>query len=209
VNRRYARCWFAVPAGILAAILGVTTVLAATSWTVRPGGRVSMRSGKFILTDTTTAQAPTCQSSAFTGTLKGGSGLPGTGIGSITAVGFTNCSSPLGFGFTLQARDLPWQLNFSSYSATAGVVTGSLSHLQMKLTFPSCTAVIDGTSGTASDGIVKFRYTNSTGVLRTRTTGGTLHFYNVRGCAGLVVTGDSATISATYTLSPKQTITSP
>ena len=88
-------------------------------------------------------------------------------------------------------------------------MTGSISHLQMKLSFTGCTAVIDGTSGTASDGSVKVRYTNSTGVLRTRTTGGTLHFYNVRGCAGLVVTGDSATISATYTLSPKQTITSP
>ena len=209
MSKRYARSLFAIAAAVLAAILGVTTVLAATSWTVRPGGRVSMRSGKFILTDTTTAQAPTCQSSALSGTLKSGSGLPGTGIGSITTAGFTNCTSPLGFRFTLQARDLPWHLNFSSYNATAGVVTGSISHLQMKLTFPSCTAVIDGTSGTASDGIVKVRYTNSTGVLRTRTTGGTLHFYNVRGCAGLVNTGDSATISATYTLSPKQTITSP
>jgi len=41
------------------------------------------------------------------------------------------------------------------------------------------------------------------------TTGGNLHFYNVRGCAGLIGTGDSATISATYTVSRKQAITSP
>jgi hypothetical protein len=79
----------------------------------------------------------------------------------------------------------------------------------MKLSFPGCTAVIDGTSGTASDGSVRVSYNNSTGVLQTRTAGGNLHFYNVRGCAGLVVTGDSATISATSTVSPKQTITSP
>lgn len=209
MSKQHARSLFAVAAAVLAAILGVTPVLAATSWTVRPGGPISMKSGKFILTDTTTAQAPTCQSSALSGTLKGGSGLPGTGIGSITMVGFTNCTSPLGFRFTLQARDLPWHLNFSSYNATTGVVTGSLSHLQMKLSFPGCTAVIDGTSGTASDGSVRVSYTNSTGVLQTRTAGGNLHFYNVRGCAGLVVTGDSATISATSTVSPKQTITSP
>jgi hypothetical protein len=209
VSKQYARSMSAVAAAVLAAILGVTPVLAATLWTVRPGGLMSMKSGKFVLKDTTTAQALTCQSSALSGTLKGGSGLPGTGIGSITTVGFTNCTSPLGFRFTLQARDLPWHLNFSSYNATTGVVTGSLSHLQMKLSFPSCTAVIDGTSGTASDGSVRVSYTNSTGVLQTRTAGGNLHFYNVRGCAGLVVTGDSATISATSTVNPKQTITSP
>jgi hypothetical protein len=168
-----------------------------------------MKSGKFILTDTTTGSALTCPSSALSGTLKRGSGLPGPGLGSIAAASLTNCSSPFGFGFTLQARDLPWHLNFSSSNATTGVMTGSLSHLQMKLSLPSCTAVIDGTSGTASDGIVKFRYTNGSGVLRVRATGGNLHFYNARGCAGLVVTGDSATISAAFAVSPKQAITSP
>ena len=209
MSRRYARSLVAAAAAILAAILGVTTVLAATTWTVRPGGPISMKSGKFILTDTTTGSAPTCQSSALGGTLKSGSELPGARIGSITTARFTGCSTPLGPGFTLQARDLPWHLNVSSYNATTGVVTGSLSRLQIKFLFPACTAVIDGTSGTASDGIVKFRYTNSTGRLKLLSTGGNLHFYNVRGCAGLIRTGDSATISATYTVSPKQVITSP
>jgi hypothetical protein len=209
MGRRYVRSLVVVAAAILAAILGVTTVLAATTWTVGPGGPVSMKSGKFILTDTTTGSAPTCQSSALSGRLKGGSGLPGTHIGSITTARFTGCSTPFGPGFTLQARDLPWHLNVLSYNATAGVATGSLSHLQIKFLFPSCTAVIDGTSGTASDGIVKFRYTNSTGRLKLLTIGDNLHFYNVQGCAGLIRTGDSATISATYTVSPKQAITSP
>jgi hypothetical protein len=53
------------------------------------------------------------------------------------------------------------------------------------------------------------RYTNSTGRLQTRTTGGNLHFYHVRGCAGLLNTGDPATIRVTLTVSPKQAITSP
>jgi hypothetical protein len=145
------------------------------------------------------------------GTLKSGSGLPGTGIGSITTVGFTSCLlPPLGPRPTLRARDLPWHLNVLSYNDATGVVTGSLSHLQIRFSsFVSCTAVIDGTSGTASDGTVKFSYSDRTGVLQVRATGGNLHFYNVQGCAGLINTGDSASISATFTVSPKQAITGP
>jgi hypothetical protein len=170
-----------------------------------------MKSGRFTLKDTTTGSAESCQSSALTGTLKSGSGLPGTGIGSITTVGFMSCLlPPLGPRFTLRARDLPWHLTVLSYNDATGVVTGSLSHLQIRFSsFVSCTAVIDGTSGTASDGTVKFSYSDRTGVLQVRATGGNLHFYNVQGCAGLINTGDSASISATFTVSPKQAITNP
>jgi hypothetical protein len=70
-----------------------------------------------------------------------------------------------------------------SYNATTGVVTGRLSHLQLHFSFPSCTAVIDGTSGTASDGTVKFTYTNSTSVLKT--SDGNLHFSTSRAAPGL------------------------
>jgi hypothetical protein len=209
VSNWRARSLFAFPAAVLTAILGVTTVLAATTWTARPGGPVSMKSGRLILTDTATGAALTCPSSALTGTLKSGSGLSGTGIGSITAVHSIRCPTPLGPSYTLMARDLPWHLNVLSYNATTGVVTGSLSHLQITFSGPGCTAVIGGASGAASGGTVKVRYTNSTGRLRTRTVGGNLHFYKVSGCAGLIHTGDSATISATYAMSPIQAITSP
>ncbi len=169
-----------------------------------------MKSGRFTLTDTTTGSTESCQSSALSGTLKSGHGLPGTGIGSITAIGFTGCAlPPLGPPFTLRARDLPWQLNVLSLTATTGVLTGSLSRLRMHFSSPSCTAVIGGTSVTASDGTVKFGYSGRTGVLQFRAFGGNLHFYNVQGCAGLINTGDSATLSATFTVSPKQAITSP
>jgi hypothetical protein len=194
---------------VLVAILDVTTVLAAVTWTVRPGGPVSMKSGKLVLTDTATGAALTCPPTVLSGTLKSGSGLPGTGIGSITAVHSLFCAPPLGGSYTLTPGDLPWQLNASSYRATAGVVAASLGHLQIGLSGTGCTAVIDGTSGTAGNGIVKAGYTNGTGRLQTRTTGGNLHFYHVRGCAGLLNTGDPATIRITLTMSPRQTITSP
>jgi hypothetical protein len=209
VSNRRARSLIAFPAAVLTALLGVTTALAATTWTVRPGGPVSMKSGRFIVTDTTSGAALSCLSSALTGTLKSGSGLSGTGIGSITAVHSISCPTPQGISFTLRALDLPWRLNMLSYNATTGVATGSLSHLRIDFSGTACTAVIGGASGAASDGTVKVRYTNSTGHLRTRTTGGNLHFYKVSGCAGLIHTGDSATISATYAVSPIQAITSP
>lgn len=211
MSTRYARSALTVTTAMVAAIAGVTTVLAATTWTVRPGGAVSLKSGRFMLKDTRDGLSLNCQSSALGGTLKSGSGLPGTAIGSVTAVTITFCSVPFGFGFTLRASDLPWHLNFSSYDATTGVVTGRISHLQLTLTLPGgiCTAVIDGTSGTASDGIVKFTYTNKAARLKTLTTGSNLHFYNVKGCLGEIVTNDPAAIAATYPVSPGQAITSP
>jgi len=45
--------------------------------------------------------------------------------------------------------------------------------------------------------------------LTIHTAGGNLHWYHVSGCAGLLDDGDPATLSAAYTVSPKQEITSP
>jgi hypothetical protein len=56
--------------------------------------------------------------------------------------------------------------------------------------------VIDGTGGTARDGIVAFTYTNRTGTLKLLTTHGNLHFYHGRSCAGLINNGDPATVKA-------------
>jgi len=81
--------------------------------------------------------------------------------------------------------------------------------MQMQLQGPGCTAVLGGTSATATDGRVRFRYTDGTGRLKILATGGNLHFFNVMGCAGLWNDNDPLTGSGTFPLSPKQTITSP
>ena len=210
MTRRYARSLVAVPAAVLAVTLGVTAALAATTWTVRPGGPLSLTSGTLTFTDTKTRSNFTCTSSRSSGTLKSGSGLSGTRIGSLTAISFTNCTNPLGIRFFLMAADLPWHVNFSAYNATTGVAAGSISHIHINVSSPGCGAVIDGTSAVAGDGIVKVSYTNSTAKLKARTTGGNLHFYSVTGCAGLFLSGDPVTVSAaTFTVSPKQAITSP
>jgi hypothetical protein len=208
VNTRDARILVAGCAAVLAATTGATTALAAATWTVRPGGPVSLTSGPFTLKDTTTNAEGTCPSAKLSGTLTGGSGLSGHDIGAITAGGGTGCGHGT-LPVTVTATGLPWHVNLSSYNAATGVVTGSFSHVQIQLKISGCSAVVDGTGGTAEDGRVKFRYADPTARLNVLTTGGNLHFYRVKGCAGLLNSGDPATLRATFTPSPAQTITSP
>jgi hypothetical protein len=177
----------------------------AATWTVTPGGNITAKSGTTTLTDTKTGSKLTCKSSATTATLKKGSGLSGTGIGSIKTVTFTDCTGPLGLTFTVKTSHLPWALNAVSYKS--GTTTGTITGIHATLTGTGCSAVVDGTSATANNGKVEATYSNSSGKLTVLTSGGNLHVYNVKGCDGLINSGDPTTYSATYTVTPKQTIT--
>jgi hypothetical protein len=212
MSNRYARILSAGGAAILAATLTAAPALAATTWTIKPGGTITATSGALIFTDTKTGVVSHCISSTASGTLKHGSGLPGSRAGSLSAVGFSTCTGPgiSDIKFTLQASDLPWRVNLSSYNAATGVLTGTVSHLQIMVLGNGCNAVIDGTSGTASDGQVRFTYTDSIGRLMVLDTSGNLHFWNVSaGCLGLFNSGDRATLGGAFRVSPKQAITSP
>src|SRR5262249_46379419 len=158
---------------------------------------------KTTLKDTTRDTVETCNSARMSGTLKDGIGLPGTGIGSITTATF-HCPSPIVPPFRLTARGLPWHLNMVSYNTSTSVGRGTISHLELMLTGPSCSAVVNGTSGKTADGVVAVGYANTSGKLRIHTAGGNLHWYHVSGCLGLLGDGDPATLSAAYTVSPKQ-----
>jgi hypothetical protein len=192
-----------------AAVIGLSAApaFAATTWTVSPGGAITAKSGTTTLKDTTTGNSLSCKSSSTSATLKSGSGLSGTDLGSITAVSFSTCTGPLGLTFTVTTKDLPWHLNATSYDSSTGVTTGTITHIDATLSGPSCSADVDGTSANSHTGKVKATYTNSTGKLKILTTGGNLHIYDVSGCAGLINSGDASTFSATYTVTPKQTIT--
>jgi hypothetical protein len=193
-----------------AGVIGLSAAPAvAATWTVKPGGSVAATSGKATLTDTHSGVSLSCASSKGAGTVKSGSGLSGTGIGSITSLAFTSCTGPAGLTFTVTNSHFPWSLNAVSFNSTSGVTTGTLTGIHATLTGPSCSAVVDGTGATADNGMVSVTYTNSTGALKVLTTGGNLHIYSVSGCFGLIHSGDPATFSGTYAVSPKQTITSP
>ena len=85
-------------AGMLA--LSASSAVAATNagvaatWTVKPGGAITAKAGKTTLTDTNTGSTLTCTSSSGKGTVKKGSGLSGTGIGSITSLALQQLHRP-------------------------------------------------------------------------------------------------------------------
>ena len=196
-------------AALLALGAAALSPAAATTmtWTVKPGGAVAGKAGMTTLRDTTTDTLLNCKSATMTGTLKAGSGLPGAGIGAITAAAIS-CPSPT-FGFKLAARGLPWRLSLSGYDRRTGVARGTISHLELAFSGPGCSAVINGTGGATADGVVAVSYADKTGKLTILQAGGNLHWYHVKGCAGLVADADNATLTTAYTLSPPQFITSP
>jgi hypothetical protein len=188
--------------------LGAAQATAAT-WTAKPGGNITGTSGTTTLKDTSTGSVLTCTSSKATGTVKSGTGLAGAGLASIKTATFTNCTGPLGLTFTVQSGHLPWKLNAVSYNSGTGTTTGTITGIHATLTGSGCSAIVDGTGATANNGKVTGTYTNSTHKLKILTTGGNLHIYNVVGCAGLIHSGDASTYTATYAITPGQTITSP
>jgi hypothetical protein len=193
-------------AGLLAlsasAAGAATNARVAATWTVKPGGAITAKAGTTTLKDTNTGSVLSCTSSSGKGTAKTGHGLSGTGIASITALSFSNCTGPLGLTFTVKTTHFPWHLNAKTFKN--GVTTGSISGIHATLTGPSCSA----TGATANNGTVTATYTNSSGKLAT-TGAGNLHIYNVSGCAGLINSGDGSSFKGSYAVTPKQTITSP
>lgn len=200
-----------ITGGASAVMVGLTAGVAlavAITFTIKPGGAITAKAGTTTLKDTNTGSVLTCTSSSSSGTLKSGSGISGTNLGSISKLSFSNCTGPLGLTFTVTNKHFPWKLSGTSYNATSGVTTGFISGIESQLTGPSCSAFVAGPTAT-TPGKVKVTYTNGTGKLKVLPTGGTLHVWNVSGCAGLINSGNASQFSGTYTVTPKQTIKSP
>ncbi len=197
----------AATAATIGATAGVALAVAIT-FTISPGGAITAKAGTTKLTDTNTGSVLQCTSSSSTGTLKSGSGISGTNIGSISALSFSGCTGPLGLTFTVTNSGFPWTLHGTAFNATSGVTTGNITGIKSTLSGPSCSATVGGTTAT-STGKVKVTYTNGTHKLKVLAGGGTLHVWNVSGCAGLINSGNATTFVGTYTVSPGQTITSP
>jgi hypothetical protein len=190
----------------LAATLGSASSRAATAttWTVKPGGSFSGHSTFLVIFDPKTKGGFACSSSSLAGTLKSGSGLAGSGLGSVASFSASTCQEPAANSFTFSG--LPYVLSASSYAA--GTTKGKIAGIHAKGLGPGCVFVVDGTSATADNGSAAFSYSNATGKLML-TAGGNLHFYQVSGCFGLFKSGDPLNPRAAFPLSPRQTITSP
>ncbi len=199
--------------GAAALAVGLTATpsfaTAVTTWTVSPGGTISV-SGSAQVKDTTTGTIAKCTSLKLGGTLKSGTGLSGAGVGSITSASFTGCTiGAIAVTVAIGPGSLPWKFNALSYNATSGVTTGSLQRIDLRASATGCTAALDGTALGANNGKTKFTYTNSTGKLKLLGSGGNLHTWGVVGCFGLVNNGDPEHASGSGLLTPKQTIHSP
>ena len=200
-----------VTGGATALAVGATAGVAlavAITFSITPGGKITAKAGTTTLKDTATGSVLSCKSSNTASTLKSGHGIAGTNLGSVTALSFSSCTGPFGLVFTVSNSGFPWTLSGSSFNATTGVTTGKITGIKSHLSGTACAADVAGTSAT-TPGTVKVTYTNSTHKLKVLPTGGTLHVFNVNGCAGLIASGDATQFSGTYTVSPAQTITSP
>jgi hypothetical protein len=184
---------------------GVALAVAIT-FSISPGGAITAKAGKTTLTDTKSGTVLTCASSTSSGKLKTGHGISGASLGTITKLSFATCTGPLGLKFTVANSGFPWTLHGTSFKS--GVTTGTITGIKSKLSGPGCSATVGGATASAK-GTVKVTYTNSSGALKVLAAGGNLHVFNVQGCAGLIASGDPTQFVGTYTVSPKQTITSP
>jgi len=191
----------------IGASAGVALAVAIT-FSITPGGNVSASTSKTNFTDVVTSSVLACASSAATGTLKSGHGISGTNLGSIKTLTFSNCTGPLALTFTVTSH-VPLTVHGTFFNATTGVTTGNITGIHLALSGPNCSVDIDGTADGANNGKVRVSYTNGTHKLKLLANGGNLHLYNVNGCDSLVNSGDATHFTGTYTVTPKQTITSP
>jgi hypothetical protein len=180
---------------------------ATTTWTISKGGAVKAAAEKVSLKDSSTGLALTCKGSTLAGKLKSGKKLSGKEAGSLTSFGLTGCSAD-GFSVKMTTGKLPWHLNLVSYSkgVTTATITGI--HLNLSVAAIGCSAIVDGTKATADNGTLAVTYTNKTGKLATAAKGSDLVLYKVTsGCMGVIKSGDKVGLGASYTVTPKQTIT--
>lgn len=196
------------PAAVLA--IGLSTAPASAvihppTYTANPGGAITATSGTIKLTDTTTNVVITCTSSNAAGHLPVfPASHVGHHFGTITALTFTSCTSPLG-SITVTASAFNYHLNITNNAA--GITHGNITGIHFTLSAPGCTATVDGTSATADNGTVQFTYKNAPiNKLNILATGSNMHIYNVSGCFGLFNNGDTATPVGTYMLAPPQVI---
>jgi hypothetical protein len=206
MRKRLTKVMLTGGAAALTVALTATTALAATAtWTVSPGGAVKV-SGTAQVKDTKTGTVAKCTTITLTGTLKSGSGLSGTGLGTAKTASFSGCTIAT-ISVTVAVKNLPWTIDALSYNSAKGQSTGKLVGVELVATAPGCSATLEGT--TAKNGFTRFTYTNSTGKLALVGPGGNLRAEDVSGCFGLVNNGDPQEASGSTTLSPKQTVTSP
>jgi hypothetical protein len=212
MRKRISRILFTGGVASLIVGLAAASALAITlvTWNVAPGGSITLTGGQAVFKDSTTTWALRCQSSSGGGSLKTGHDLRGQDLGSIKTLTFTTCHGPVSTAYTITASlSIPWTLNATAYKSTTGVTTMPIEGFRATFSSTGCSGTLNGTGAASGNGVVKARYTNTTGELRVLAAGSTLKLWHLTGagCAGLFQAGDTFTFTTTFTVSPVQTIT--
>lgn len=186
-------------------------VAAATAtWTVTPGGSFASFSGsghnqRFI--DISTSATILCPDLQISGRFKSGTGLANP-VGTITSVG-SNFAAGQPYGCTVSGSagtvDImvtfsPAKIRAVRYDASQNLTYGALAGIHAAFSSPTCSGIIDGTSATAGNGLVRFKYQDNIGFLLTLFAGHSLHLFNVSGCGGLINSGDALAFRAGFAL---------
>src|SRR5215469_14649707 len=105
----------------------------AATWTVSPGGAATAKAiaGTLTLTDTSTGAVGTCTYSKVTGTVKGGSGLSGRDIGTVTTAAFGSFAALGSVPPPVPATRLPSRTIFTTYNPTTHVVSGTVTGVKV------------------------------------------------------------------------------
>lgn len=181
------------------------------TWVIAPGGATTAATTFAEVEDTTSGRSIPCRLSVMLITLKSGKMRSGVNAGKVISGRFGMCTTLHGLPVRVSLGHLPWHLNLLSYDARTGVTTGTLTGVHVSISVPAlgCTAVADGTSAHAYDGVLAATYDNKTATLTARRGGGELRVYDVSNCSGVIENGDSIALSASYTVRPFQKITGP
>jgi hypothetical protein len=136
-----------------------------------------------------------CRGSTGQGTLATGSGLSGTGIGTISSLLLTSCTGPWG-SFPVVVSGYPLYINFTG-DVVSGVVAGSISDVNLRVSMVGCAFNITGTIPTS--------YRNSTWTLGLLAGTG-LTENATTGCLGLFRNGDVISLVMNYRFNAQQTV---
>jgi hypothetical protein len=207
MRKRISRILFTGAVGALVVgLAAASSVNRLVTWNVAPGGSITLTGGKARFADSATLWALRCQSSLGRGSLKTGHDLSGKDLGSVKTLTFMTCIGPAKTAYTITAS-LPWSVNATAYNPATGVTTMLIKGFHVTFSSTACSGTLDGTSAASGNGVVKARYTNSTGGLRVLAAGATLMLSHLTGCTGLFRAGDAFTFATTFAVSKVQTIT--
>lgn len=187
-----------IVAALMSMVIGAAPAAATAGWTVTPGGSATASSGGATLTFRSGAGgddlAMTCASTSLELIFFSS---PDSHIGDITDIAFNDCLLAGLLVFEIDA-DLPWQLHALSYSPP--MVYGEVRHVGFAVIGAGCLAEVQGT--------LNFTYNNVTGelIFLPDFTLSVTNVDPVDNCLGLINTGDSMSIEASFSVSPVQHI---